>query len=158
MVRRVVLLSRVSVLALATLFIAACGPGNNGSDAGPDTGVAPGPDVAMVPDGALTCATWTAQCQAPAVAYGLCCNSCPTGLSCAYANPGVDAGMGTAVMICTKLCGTGADCPSGANGAASWCVRGLCYQSCDAAGSTCPTGEDCVMLYGHGICEAVTCF
>ncbi|MEI8256754.1 MAG: hypothetical protein WCJ30_13850 [Deltaproteobacteria bacterium] len=142
---------------LAALFVAACGPGNNGTDAAIDSGVVPGPDVVSIPDGALTCAEYARQCQGTATTYGLCCSTCPTGLTCNYSNPGVDAGANT-VQICTKLCGNGADCPAGANGAASWCVRGLCYQSCEAAGQGCPTGEECVTLYGHSFCEAVTCF
>lgn len=151
--------SAAALLLLSALLMnGACGPNVSGADGGTDTGVAPGPDIVVIPDGALTCAAYTQQCGAAPTPYGLCCSACPAGLTCGYANPGVDAGTGTAVLICTKLCGNGAVCPAGQNGVASWCVRGLCYQSCEPAGVTCPAGEQCVTLYGHGICEAVTCF
>jgi hypothetical protein len=141
--------------ALLALFLAACS-GGGATDAGPtDTGST---ITDTGPWDGLACSDYTRICQSPSTFYGLCCGSCPgTDAGCAAANPGVPQGEGTVVLMCTKMCGNGGDCPNAPNGALGLCVRGICYQSCDAPGSTCPEGESCVMLYGHGICTAVEC-
>lgn len=134
--------------------LVACSTGSS-NDAGPtDSGTSSGPDVQA--DG-LSCAEYTRVCPAQTLPYGLCCTDCPTGFSCAYANPGVDAGTGTAVLMCTQMCQHLADCPA-AGSAAGICVLGLCFQTCDpTTGGACPPAEGCIPVFGRNVCAAVTC-
>ena len=143
-------------IVCAFAFVA-CGNGS-ANDAGPtDTATDTGGGTDAATDG-LTCAEYARACQGPTPAYALCCTpTCPTGFSCGYANPGVDAGALTTVQMCTQQCQHLADCPA-AGSTPALCVLGLCYQTCDpTTGGACPPAETCVTVFGRSVCAAVTC-
>ena len=92
--------SRVLAVLFALVAIG-CGGGpvaDAGTDSGPvDTGV----DVVYT--GGPLCTDVAHESTMP-VPYGPCSGMCPTGYSCGYANPGVDAGVGPpTVNICRAL-------------------------------------------------------
>lgn len=137
--------------------LVACGNGSS-PDAGntpTDTGTGGGNDVVMA-DG-LSCADYAHACAGQTQPYGLCCPTCPTGFTCGYANPGVDAGNATTVLMCSKTCQNGADCPA-VGTTQALCVLGLCYEQCDPTAATgCPPSEQCITVFGHSVCAAVSC-